>query len=32
MIRAVVFDFDGVLANSEPLHFRGYRDVLAPRG
>ncbi|MGC4085216.1 MAG: hypothetical protein QM736_24625 [Vicinamibacterales bacterium] len=32
MIRAVVFDFDGVLANSEPLHFRGYRDVLLPRG
>jgi beta-phosphoglucomutase len=32
MIRAVVFDFDGVLANSEPLHFRAYRDVLAERG
>ena len=22
--RAVVFDFDGVIANSEPLHFRGF--------
>src|SRR6185436_3319412 len=32
MIRAVVFDFDGVIANSEPLHFRAYRDVLAARG
>ena len=32
MIRAVVFDFDGVLANSEPLHFRAFRDVLAARG
>jgi len=32
MIRAVVFDFDGVLANSEPLHFRAYREVLAERG
>jgi beta-phosphoglucomutase len=32
MIRAVVFDFDGVLANSEPLHFRAYRDVLTARG
>jgi beta-phosphoglucomutase len=31
MIRAVVFDFDGVIANSEPLHFRAYRDVLAER-
>jgi beta-phosphoglucomutase len=28
-LRAIVFDFDGVIANSEPLHYRGYRDVLA---
>lgn len=32
MIRAVVFDFDGVLANSEPLHFRAFRDILAGDG
>jgi beta-phosphoglucomutase len=32
VIRAVVFDFDGVLANSEPLHFRAIRDVLAEHG
>ena len=32
MIRAVVFDFDGVLANSEPLHYRAFRDVLAQDG
>ena len=32
MLRAIVFDFDGVIANSEPLHFRGYRDVLAEEG
>ena len=31
-LRAIVFDFDGVLANSEPLHYRAYRDVLAPLG
>ena len=31
-IRAIVFDFDGVIANSEPLHFRAYRDVLADSG
>jgi HAD superfamily hydrolase (TIGR01509 family) len=31
MVRAVVFDFDGVIANSEPLHYRAYRDVLAER-
>jgi HAD superfamily hydrolase (TIGR01509 family) len=31
-LRAIVFDFDGVIANSEPLHFRGYRDTLAEVG
>jgi HAD superfamily hydrolase (TIGR01509 family) len=29
MIRAVVFDFDGVLANTEPLHFQALREILA---
>ncbi len=28
MLRAIVFDFDGVIANSEPLHYRAFRDVL----
>ncbi len=32
MIRAIVFDFDGVLADSEPLHLRALQDVLAPLG
>jgi HAD superfamily hydrolase (TIGR01509 family) len=31
-LKAIVFDFDGVIANSEPLHFRAYRDVLAADG
>ena len=31
-MRAIVFDFDGVIANSEPLHFRAFRDVLAVHG
>ena len=31
-LRAIVFDFDGVIANSEPLHFRAFRDVLARAG
>jgi beta-phosphoglucomutase-like phosphatase (HAD superfamily) len=31
-LAAIVFDFDGVLANSEPLHFRALRDELAARG
>ena len=26
--RAVLFDFDGVLVNSEPLHFFAFSDVL----
>jgi len=32
VLRAIVFDFDGVIANSEPLHFRAFRDVLAEDG
>jgi beta-phosphoglucomutase len=31
-IQAVVFDFDGVLANSEPLHLRAYEVVLGEAG
>ena len=31
-LRAIVFDFDGVIANSEPLHYQGFRDVLAQEG
>jgi HAD superfamily hydrolase (TIGR01509 family) len=31
-LRAIVFDFDGVIADSEPLHFRAFRDVLADAG
>lgn len=31
-IRAVVFDLDGVLLDSEPLHFRAARRVFAERG
>ena len=32
MIRGVVFDFDGVLADSEPLHFRAYQETLVAFG
>ena len=31
-LKAIVFDFDGVIADSEPLHFRAFRDVLAGEG
>ena len=30
-LRAVVFDFDGVIVNSEPLHFRALQDALDRR-
>lgn len=29
---AVVFDFDGVIVNTEPLHFEAFRRVLLPLG
>jgi HAD superfamily hydrolase (TIGR01509 family) len=32
VLRAVIFDFDGVLVNSEPLHFRALRDSLRAEG
>lgn len=32
MLRGVIFDFDGVIANSEPLHLRGFQDVLGDLG
>jgi HAD superfamily hydrolase (TIGR01509 family) len=32
MLKAIIFDFDGVIANSEPLHFQAFRDVLAAEG
>jgi HAD superfamily hydrolase (TIGR01509 family) len=32
VIKAIVFDFDGVLADSEPLHLRAYQTVLSRFG
>jgi beta-phosphoglucomutase len=31
-LRAVIFDFDGVIVDSEPLHFRALRAALLPEG
>lgn len=31
-VAAIVFDFDGVLADSEPLHLQAYQALLEPRG
>jgi len=32
MIKAVIFDFDGVIADTEPVHFAAFRDVLHEEG
>ncbi|MHC5542241.1 HAD family hydrolase, partial [Singulisphaera rosea] len=32
MIRAVIFDFNGVLLDDEHVHFSLFREVLAPEG
>ncbi len=32
MIRAIIFDLDGTLVDTEPLHFQGFREVLAAEG
>jgi HAD superfamily hydrolase (TIGR01509 family) len=31
-LRAIVFDFDGVIADTEPLHYEAFRGVLAEDG
>ena len=32
VIRAIVFDFDGVLADSEPLHLAAYQEIFSELG
>ncbi|MDX1815611.1 MAG: HAD hydrolase-like protein, partial [Thermodesulfobacteriota bacterium] len=29
---AVIFDFDGVIVDSEPLHYKAFQEVLEPLG
>ena len=31
-LQAIVFDFDGVIANSEPLHLKAFQEALGDRG
>lgn len=31
-LHAIIFDFDGVIADSERLHLRSYQDIFAPLG
>ena len=32
MLKAIIFDFDGVLADTEPLHFKMFQRVLHEEG
>jgi beta-phosphoglucomutase len=32
MLAAVIFDFDGIIVDTEPIHFKAFQDVLVPRG
>ena len=32
MLRAIIFDFDGVIADSEPIHFAVFQQVLGEKG
>jgi beta-phosphoglucomutase len=32
VLQSIVFDFDGVIADSEPLHFRAFQQTLADEG
>ena len=32
MLKAVVFDFDGIIVDSEPLHYRAFQKILEPLG
>ncbi|HEY6839031.1 MAG TPA: HAD family phosphatase [Geobacteraceae bacterium] len=32
MLQAVIFDFDGVIVDTEPLHYRAFQEILEPLG
>ena len=32
MLKGIIFDMDGVLINSEPFHFRVWKETLQRRG
>lgn len=32
MLSAVIFDFDGIIVDTEPLHYKAFQEVLVPRG
>lgn len=32
MLNAVIFDFDGIIADTEPVHYRAYQEIFVPLG
>jgi len=32
MFAAVIFDFDGIIVDTEPLHYRAFQEILVPLG
>jgi beta-phosphoglucomutase len=32
MLAAVVFDFDGIIVDTEPLHYKAFQEILVPLG
>jgi beta-phosphoglucomutase len=32
MLSAVIFDFDGVIVDTEPLHYKAFQEILMPLG
>lgn len=32
MLSAVIFDFDGIIVDTEPLHYKAFQEVLIPMG
>ena len=32
MLNAVIFDFDGIIVNTEPVHYRAYQEIFVPLG
>ncbi len=32
MLKAVIFDFDGIIVDTEPLHYRAFQTILEPLG
>jgi len=32
MLKAVIFDFDGIIVDTEPIHFQAFQSILQPLG